>query len=81
MSAPKVVRFWDVEGVPVLEVGLPNGGGCWVAIDSDTARRFPGDSVWRNGANVSEQRFGELFPEAVPRIAAALAFLKTAQPP
>ena len=81
MSAPKVVRFWDVEGVPVLEVGLPNGGGCWVAIDSDTARRFPGDSVWRNGANVSEQRFGEPIPEAVPRIAAALAFLKTAQPP
>lgn len=78
MSAPRVERFWDVEGVPVLEVRLPNGGGCWAAIDSDPARRFPGDSVWRNGANVSEERFAELFPEAVPRITAALNFLQLA---
>ena len=69
MSARKVVRLWDVEGVPVVETVR----GCFVAVDSDAPRRFPGDSVLRNGGEVSEERFAELFPEAVLRIAAALA--------
>lgn len=73
MSARKLVGFWDVEGVPVLEFGFTDSGGGFVAVDSDKARLFPGDSAYRNGAKVSEDRFAELFPEAVPRIAAALA--------
>ncbi len=78
MSARKLVGFWDVEGVPVVEFGFTDSGGGFVAVDSDKARLFPGDSAYRNGVKVSEDRFAELFPEAVPRIAAALSFLQPA---
>ncbi len=73
MSARKPAGFRDVEGVPVLETVR----GCFVAVDSDKPRRFPGDSAWRNGGEVSEERIAELFPEAVPRIAAAVIASQT----
>lgn len=72
MSVRKVVRLWDVEGIPVLETAR----GGFVALDSDKPRWFPPDSLRRNGGEVSEERFGELFPEAVSRIAAALTWVQ-----
>ena len=77
MSEAKVRRFWDVEGVPVLEIEPATGGLDFCAVDDAEPRRFPVSSVTRNGGVVSEERFAELFPEAVPRIESALIASQT----
>jgi hypothetical protein len=64
----KVERFWDCEGVPVVETVNPDGSGSTLALDGSEPRKFPVDSLYRNGAAVSPKRFKELFPAAASHL-------------
>ena len=56
---PEGTKFFDVEDVPVADIPTPEGGSGFWAFDPDK-RRFPGESVYRNGMMVRESAFREM---------------------
>lgn len=59
-SIMKLPRFFDVEGVPVKFERAASGGMAVLAFDSVPPRRFPIDSVYRNGSEITENEFNRL---------------------
>ena len=59
MEFPETTTFWDVEGIPVT---LNAGAGVYYSAAWDTVppRKFPPDSVRRNGAQISRTAFDKL---------------------
>ncbi len=59
MEFPESTTFWDVEGIPVTLAG-PEGVPYSAAWDTVPPRKFPPDSVRRNGGQIPRTQFDKL---------------------
>ena len=59
MEFPESTTFWDVEGIPVT-LNAGEGVPYSAAWDTVPPRKFPPDSVRRNGAEISRTAFDKL---------------------